>query len=361
MWFYPKEIRIAFFSLVASLFLLSGMHSSFSQEPLPEISDEDLDLLEEFFELADDLFEEENYEEAISFYDIVLEIDSTDFDALYGKAFSLDNIGKHEEAISFYDKVLEIDSTDFDALNGKALALDNIGKHEEAISFYDKVLEIDSTDFDALNGKALALDNIGKHEEAISFYDKVLEIDSADIDALFGKALSLESLGREEEAISNLEKIETLLPPEDEFRVPPEGTVNQAGAEDIAEFDQTLFVTIAVVIVILIIIIVIDFFARRRESVLTVETAPEIKQTVLSKPSSSNFIKKENGFQPAPADTATDIEVKQAIRVLQNLKDMNMLDDPKTAKQFLLNEGFSPNAVKNAMLSMSLDPSHVSD
>jgi len=327
MWYDKIKTRIVFLSIVSCLFLSSATHSSFSQEPFPEISDEDLELLEEFFEQAEDLLEEENYEEAISFYDIVLEIESSDIDALFGKAF----------------------------------ALDNIGKHEEAISFYDKVLEIDSTDFDALNGKALALDNIGKHEEAISFYDKVLEIDSADIDALFGKALSLESLGREEEAILNLEKIETLIPPEVELRVPPEGTVNQEGVEDIAEFDQILFVIISVFIVILISVIVIDFYARRRKSVLIVETAPETKQTVLSKPSSSNFIKKENGFQPAPADTASEIEVRQAIKVLQNLKDMNMLDDPKTAKQFLLNKRFSTNAVKNAMIGMGIDPSHVAD
>ncbi len=233
MWYDKIKTRIVFLSIVVCLFLSSGMHSSFSQEPFPEISDEDFELLEVSFELAQELFEEEHYDEAIFYYDIVLEIDSTDFDALYGKAFSLDSIGKHDEAISFYDKVLEIDSTDFDALNGKALALDNIGKHEEAILFYDMVLEIDS----------------------------------ADIDALFGKALSLESLGREEEAISNLEKIETLIPPEVEFRVPPEGTVNQEGVEDIAEFDQTLFVIIAVVIVILIIIMAIDFLARRRKSI----------------------------------------------------------------------------------------------
>jgi len=528
MWYYPNEIRIAFFSLVVCLFLLSGVQSSFSQndgesfkelseedlrlieeyldqaktlfeqrftesaifhydkvleidslnidalngkakvfdfvgnpeeaisyydkvllidpknndalngkalaleslmseiEPLPEISDEDLELLEVFFELVQDLLDEENYENAILFYDEVLTIDSLNIDALNGKALVLDLVGAHKEAISYYDKVLAIDSTDIDALNGKALALeslmseieplpeisyedlelleeffeqaqdllekenyeeaisfydevlaiesldidalfgkafslDNIGKHDEAISFYDKVLAIDSTDIDALNGKALALDNIGKHEEAISFYDKVLAIDSTDIDALFGKALSLESLGREEEAISNLEKIETLIPPENEFRVPPEGTVNQAGVEDIAEFDQTLFVIVGAFIVILIIIIVIDFIVRRRKSVLIVETTPETKQTILSKPSGSNFIKKENGLQPAPADTATDIEVRQAIAVLQNLKDMNMLDDPKTTKQFLLNKGFSPNAVKIAMLGMGLDPSHVTD
>jgi len=55
---YSKKIRIAFFSLVASLFLLSWANPGFSQEPLPEISDEDLVLLEEFLEQADALFEE---------------------------------------------------------------------------------------------------------------------------------------------------------------------------------------------------------------------------------------------------------------------------------------------------------------
>jgi len=327
MWYDKIKTRIVFLLIVVCLFLSSGIHSSFSQEQFPEISDEDLKVLEEVFELAQDLLAEERY----------------------------------EEAILFFDEVLAVDSSDIDALNGKALALGSIGNHEEAILFYDMALEIDSSEIDALNGRALALDNIGKHEEALSYYDMVLEIDSTDIDALFGKAVLLESLGREEEAISNLEKIETLIPPEVEFRVPPEETVNQEAVEDIAEFDQTLFVIIAVFIVILIIIIVIDFFARRKKSVLIVETTPETKQTVLSKPSSSNFIKKDYGFQPAPADTAMNIEVRQAIKVLQNLKDMNMLDDPKTAKQFLLNKAFSENVVKNAMISMGIDPSHVAD
>jgi len=40
---------------------------------------------------------------------------------------------------------------------------------------------------------------------------------------------------------------------------------------------------------------------------------------------------------------------------------MNLLDDPKTAKQFLLSKGFSETAVKNAMISMGIDPSHDAD
>jgi len=320
---------LVFLGITVCLFLLSFAHSGFSQvdiKPLPEISDEDLDLLEEFFEQAQDLFDEENY----------------------------------EEAIIYYDKVLEIDPFDFDALNGMALSLYNIGHPEEAITYFDKVLEINSSFIVALNGKAFALYDIGNHEEAITYFDKVLEIDSLELEATYGKAIALESLGRVDEALTNLEEFLELEPPDPEFRVPPEGNVNQAGVEEIAENDQTLFVIVGVFIVILISIILIDLFARRR-SVLKVETAPETKQTILIKPSSSHYIKKENDFHPAPADTATDKEVKQAIKVLRNLKDMNMLSDPKTAKQFLLNKGFSPIAVKKAMLGMGLDPSYVTD
>jgi len=86
MWYDKIKTRIVFLSIVVCLFLSSVTHSSFSQEQFPEISDEDLELLEEFFEQAEDLLQEENYEEAISFYDIVLEIDSADIDALFGKA-----------------------------------------------------------------------------------------------------------------------------------------------------------------------------------------------------------------------------------------------------------------------------------
>jgi len=421
MWYYSKEIRIAFFSFVASLFLLSGTHSGFSQEELPEISDDDLDLLEEYLDQADDLYNEENYEEAILLYSIAIGIDPTDIDALFGMAESLENLGNYEasiiyydlilaidssdpdaldgkalaleslnneeepfpeisdedldlleelleeaddlfeeenydESIIYYDRVLALDSSDIDALNGKGLALDTIGKHEEAITYYDTVLAIGSSDIDALNGKALALYNLGKHEEAITYYDTVLVIDSTDDDALFGKALALEGLGREEEAIPLLEQFIEQAPPDPQFRVPPEGTVNQD------ETDQTLFVIVGVFLAILIIIILIDLIAKKKKRVTNFETPITEQHVILSKPSSdSTSSQKIDDSSPDKKVSTTNLEVEQAMKVLQNLADMNMLDDPKTVKQFLLMKGFSKNAVKNAMIDMGIDPSHVAD
>ncbi len=285
------------------------------QESGEDISKEDLELVEEYIELAKGYMEENEFDVALSFYEIILEIDPFNIDALNGKGLVHDNLGRYEEAISFYDKVLEIDPKNEDALSGKALALDKLGipeeitsnpdeviepedqqllqeisdedlvllegffeqaddlfeeeNYEEAISYYDKVLAIDSTDIDALFGMASALENLGKYAEAITYYDKILAIDSTDEDALFGKALSLEGLGKEEEAIPLLEKVIELAPPEPESPVLTEETITQ---DDIAGFDQTLFVIVGVFIVILISIILIDYVARRKKNISNLET-----------------------------------------------------------------------------------------
>ena len=82
----------------------------------------------------------------------------------------------------------------------------------------------------------------------------------------------------------------------------------------------------------------------------------------MSKPSSDSISsQKINDSSPDKKDSTTNLEVEQAMKVLQNLADLNMLDDPKTAKQFLLMKGFSKDAVKNAMIDMGIDPSNVAD
>ena len=91
-------------------------------------------------------------------------------------------------------------------------------------------------------------------------------------------------------------------------------------------------------------------------------TESEPKQTIFSKPSSdSDSNQKEDDFHPTSLDAATTLEVNQAMKTLSNLREMNMLVDPETAKQFLLMKGFSRNSVKSALLGMGIDSSYVAD
>src|SRR5438445_5538727 len=141
-------------------------------------------LEKQFFKTGNNLFDQGNYTDAISYYDKALQINSTDINVLYNKALELDNLGKHEEAITYYDKVLAINPSDTDTLNNKGLELDSLGKHDQAISYYDRVLAINPTDTDALYNKGLALDSLGKHDQAISYYKEVLAINPNDTSAL---------------------------------------------------------------------------------------------------------------------------------------------------------------------------------
>jgi large repetitive protein len=120
---------------------------------------------------------------------------SNDVSVLNDKGDALYNQEKYEEAITYYDKALAIDPNYVYALNGKGNAIAVLGKYEEAITYYDKALAIDPNYSDALNNKGITLADLGKYEEAITYYDKALAIDPNHDLARENKALALEKLG----------------------------------------------------------------------------------------------------------------------------------------------------------------------
>ncbi|HJT50189.1 MAG TPA: tetratricopeptide repeat protein [Nitrososphaeraceae archaeon] len=74
--------------------------------------------------------------------------------ALIDRANNLDRIGRYDEAASYYNKSLAINSSNIDALNGIANDLDNLKRYDEAVKYYDNVLALDPNNAIAINGKA---------------------------------------------------------------------------------------------------------------------------------------------------------------------------------------------------------------
>src|SRR3989338_1059102 len=134
------------------------------------------DDLDELNQKGNDLLDLERYDEAISYYDQVLEIDPDDVVALTNKGLALRNLERYEEAISYYDRVLEIDPNDALVLNNKGVALNDLERYREAIPYLDRALTIEQEDVDALDEKGYALASLGSHKEALEYYDKVLAI-----------------------------------------------------------------------------------------------------------------------------------------------------------------------------------------
>ena len=76
----------------------------------------------QYDELADSLFIEEKYKEAIYFYDKALEIKPDNHDLWYKKAQAFEKLENYEEAISSYDRILDIVPNKYEIYGLKGLA-----------------------------------------------------------------------------------------------------------------------------------------------------------------------------------------------------------------------------------------------
>ena len=101
----------------------------------------------------------------------------TDVNDLLQKGLELNNASRYNEAIPYFDKVLEIDPNNMAALSNKGSALLQDHKYNESISYFDKVLKIDPKNVAALSNKAGAFMKLGKYKEAIRYAEEALAID----------------------------------------------------------------------------------------------------------------------------------------------------------------------------------------
>lgn len=121
----------------------------------------------------------ERHEEALASYQEALQFIPNENEALLcykvgGQLFKLECF---QEAISYFDKTLSIDSSDSKAWYAKAQILFKFQMYEEAINCYEQSLLYNPEDISAWNNKGYALEKLGLYLEALNSYQKALEID----------------------------------------------------------------------------------------------------------------------------------------------------------------------------------------
>jgi tetratricopeptide (TPR) repeat protein len=140
------------------------------------------------------------YEEAVGFYEKVLEICQKTLPANHPHlAASYDNIGsvyeymgEYVKAVSYYGKALEIrqktlptNHPDFaNSYNNIGLVYDKMGEYSKALSYYEKALEIRQKTLPAnhpdlatsYNNIGMLYGKMGEYSKAFSYHDKDLEI-----------------------------------------------------------------------------------------------------------------------------------------------------------------------------------------
>ncbi|MGA9099784.1 MAG: tetratricopeptide repeat protein [Methanotrichaceae archaeon] len=89
---------------------------------------------------------------------------------------------KYDEAISCYDKVIEIDPKNKWGWINKGIALSWLTKYEEAIKCYDRAIELYPKSINAWNSKGFTLAELDRFKDAIRCFDKAIELKSRSAD-----------------------------------------------------------------------------------------------------------------------------------------------------------------------------------
>ncbi|MBR0272088.1 MAG: tetratricopeptide repeat protein [Methanobrevibacter sp.] len=226
---------------------LSNLDDDIDLAELLEDDDEEFDENnpEDLFEIGEIHFYDEEYEEAIKYFDLSLKIHQ-DPDVLEYKAYALAELKKYKQALKTidkaikqapdndtywankgniyvmqkkykkalkcYDKAIELDDEDVDYYIYKSNVYIELKDYENAEKMLDTAEKIDNENLEVLCEKGNYLLQTSKPEEALIYYDKCLSIDDEYEKALLFKAVACSALGLDKEIDKCIEKLAEVNP-----------------------------------------------------------------------------------------------------------------------------------------------------
>ena len=147
-------------------------------------------------QLANTQYYAKEFHNAIKNYDIILNEDSRNENALNNKGRALQALNQYEESIMVFDRLLEVNPRNLDALTIKPMILQSLGKYQESVIWFEKALEVNPTEIHSLLGIGDVHHMSGQYQEAIIWYDKTLQTYPDNQRALDSKQRSLEKLNQ---------------------------------------------------------------------------------------------------------------------------------------------------------------------
>ena len=169
-------------------------------------SDELLDDLTDFND-PEDLFDRGftdyqlgDYEDALEFFNLSLDIDSNQSEVLYYKALTLFNMGESKKALLFIDKAIKIDSADDRFWNDKGNILASLNHVSKAHKCFDKAIKLNPEDSVIWANKGFLYKEYEKYDKALECYDNACDLNPEDIHNIIGKANVYMDMGDDENA-----------------------------------------------------------------------------------------------------------------------------------------------------------------
>jgi len=176
--------------------------------------------------------QKENYQAALGFYDIAIQLDPKNYEVLVNKGEVLQKLERNEEALEAYNQAIQLNPKSHAILVYKGEVLQRLERNEEALEAYNQAIQIGSvsgffpsllrwgfheSEGDIFFYKGNVLQRLERYEEALEAYDQVIQSGTIPyvqhtIHAIVYKGDVLRRLKRDEEAMEAYNQAKKLYP-----------------------------------------------------------------------------------------------------------------------------------------------------
>ncbi len=139
----------------------------------------------------------------INNYNLILESDSNNIDALYNRAYLEYVLGNIMAAIKDYDTLISIQPDNKEFYLNRGYLKHIINKREEALKDYDEALKIDPNYAFAYNNRGVALSELGRNDESLTAYNRAIELNPNYSDAYYNRGNLMTKTNKDEEALED--------------------------------------------------------------------------------------------------------------------------------------------------------------
>ena len=160
-----------------------------------------------YLESADSCLEQKKYEEAITFYNKVLQIVENHEEALFKKGICLFHLYHDEEAIKCFDAALKITPGDAEVWAYKGYVLERNSEKRLATACYEKAVQLDPKHYGAWIHLGYLYGEEGANQKAIECFDHALLEHPRDDFSRLEKGRLLAKEGQYDDALNCIDKV----------------------------------------------------------------------------------------------------------------------------------------------------------
>lgn len=167
-------------AIISEVSKSSGMDSEIlREEDFGRVIDEMNEITEskEAFDLGYEQYTSEEFERALDYFDLALELNPNESEVLYYKALSLARLEDFDFAIDMIDRAIELDPDDDRFWNDKGNFLTRLGNFSEAEKCFDEAIKLNPTDSVLFANKGFMYLQAEDNDKAIESYHKACDLE----------------------------------------------------------------------------------------------------------------------------------------------------------------------------------------